>query len=227
MSSVLGMSHLVAPSASAAVAATVVTAAATSNGQPDTPPPPETTTTTASTSLMREENGRSSFDHEEPKNQGENGWMHGTRRHVSHHVIVYGLATAKLWWVRCCAWCYVTNGTWWSIFLEQELRESRVGPPLAARAYHAIPAPEIFTSLYSTLKLASNRQRIYNFVANLDTLRFKNLYALDKLPPGRTGERADGGLSVCENLMYHISAEKELQEGETFPPLKTDFTGQN
>ena len=29
--------------------------------------------------------------------------------------------------------------------------------------------------------------------------------------------------------MYHISAEKELQEGETFPPPKTDFThtGQN
>ena len=70
MSSVLGLNHLVAPSASAgAVAAAVVTAAATSNGQPDTPPPPPTTT---SPSLMREENGRSSFEHEEPKNQGEN-----------------------------------------------------------------------------------------------------------------------------------------------------------
>ena len=32
---------------------------------------------------------------------------------------------------------------------------------------------------------------------------------------------------MCENLMYHISAEKELQEGETFPPLKTDFTEHN
>ena len=75
MSSVLGLSHLAAPSASVdSVAAAVVTAAATSNGQPDTPPPPATTTTSmASAPLLRVENGRSSsFDHEEPNNQGEN-----------------------------------------------------------------------------------------------------------------------------------------------------------
>ena len=79
MSSVLGLSHLAAPSASVdSVAAAVVTAAATSNGQPDTPPPPPTTTTTATSvvtgaPLLRVENGRSSsFEHEEPNNQGEN-----------------------------------------------------------------------------------------------------------------------------------------------------------
>ena len=80
MSSVLGLSHLAAPSASVdSVAAAVVTAAATSNGQPDTPPPPPppppatTTTSMASAPLLRVENGRSSsFEHEEPNNQGEN-----------------------------------------------------------------------------------------------------------------------------------------------------------
>ena len=76
MSSVLGLSHLAAPSAPVdSVAAAVVTAAATSNGQPDTPPPATTTATSAATGapLMRVENGRSSsFEHEEPNNQGEN-----------------------------------------------------------------------------------------------------------------------------------------------------------
>ena len=78
MSSVLGLSHLVAPSASVdSVAAAVVTAAATSNGQPDTPPPPPAITTTAAGApLMRVENGRSSsFEHEEPNNQGETAQM--------------------------------------------------------------------------------------------------------------------------------------------------------
>ena len=74
--------------------------------------------------------------------------------------------------------------------------------------------------------------QIFDFVANLDNLWFKNLYALDKVLPVRTRDRGEGANdrwseTVCENLMYHISAEKELQEGETFPPLKTDFTGQN
>ena len=86
MSSVLGLSHLAAPSAPVdSVAAAVVNAAATSNGQPDTPPPPSATTTTATSAatgvpLMRVENGRSSsFEHEEPNNQGETATM----RHLS------------------------------------------------------------------------------------------------------------------------------------------------
>ena len=86
MSSVLGLSHLAAPSASVdSVAAAVVTAAATSNGQPDTPPPPPTTTTTAMATgapLLRVENGRSSsFEHEEANNQGENATMRRSSRH--------------------------------------------------------------------------------------------------------------------------------------------------
>ena len=84
MSSVLGLSHLAAPSASVdSVAAAVVTAAATSNGQPDTPPPPPAITTTAAGApLMRLENGRSSsFEHEEPNNQGDNKRIH----HLTSH----------------------------------------------------------------------------------------------------------------------------------------------
>ena len=93
MSSVLGLSHLAAPSAAVdSVAAAVVTAAATSNGQPDTPPPPPAVTTTtaiaagtAGAPLLRVENGRSSFEHEEPNNQGENATM----RHSSPYDNVF------------------------------------------------------------------------------------------------------------------------------------------
>ena len=69
MSSVLGLNHLVAPSAVGAAAATVVTATAESNEQAGTPPP--TTTTTTASALLHGDNGRSPFEGEESKNQGE------------------------------------------------------------------------------------------------------------------------------------------------------------
>ena len=93
MSSVLGLSHLAAPTASVdSVAAAVVTAAATSNGQPDTPPPATTTATSAATGvpLMRVENGRSSsFEHEEPNNLANNQGENATMRHLSRHDTVF------------------------------------------------------------------------------------------------------------------------------------------